>query len=140
MTDGAQTGTLLILKAPLWGHPATCSTCFLPPTPCPFLNVSLLFQQAKASTYPCTSPPSPNQSYSLVFSHMVTILELKITRNLQPLTLNLAKHFQSVLLPVLAVSAQNLMAHPGFFCIYTSLFPKAQLGCCPDWHWLRGML
>lgn len=56
VTDGAQTGTLLILTAPLWGPPATCSTCFLP-TPCLFLKVSPLFQQAKASTYP--APPLP---------------------------------------------------------------------------------
>lgn len=74
---------------------ASCS-CFLPPPPAPisFLRFHSYFNRQKHS--PTLHLPSLSESKLFSCLQPVNILELKITRNLQPLTLNLAKRFHRV--------------------------------------------
>lgn len=115
----AQARILLIPMGPSLGTPChPPSMHFLSPLP-PVSYGFTLISAGKSIHLPCTSPPSLDPSCSSSCFQPATILELKITRNLQPSTLNSAK--RSVL--AFAVSAKCSVAHPGFSLHLCKSFP-----------------
>lgn len=108
--------------------------------PASFLRF-ILISPGKNIHLPCTSPHSLNPSYSSSCFQPATILELKITRNLQPSTLNLAKCFHRVECFILcSVSRVPDGSSWVFVHLHKSSPQGTVLGRCPDWHRLRGML
>ena len=104
-------------RGPLSGAPChPRSTRFLSPLPPVSWGFSLI-SAGEGNNLPCTSPRSLDPSCSSSCFQPAAILELKITRNLQPSTLSSAK------LRLCAVSAKCSMAHPGFSSHLCSPFP-----------------